>query len=248
MTTPDVRWPRASGPLELRPATAADLDAVLVWRNRPEVTRWFINTVVDPDAFRARWLTAVDDPKDHSAIAVAGGDVVGFGTLELDDGLGQTHGDPANTRLVEAQLGYMIDPAHAGRGYATALARGLLEVAFEEVGVRRVTAGCFAENTASWHVMERVGMRREQHGVRDSWHAELGWIDGYTYALLADEWMPGAAADRCSASAGDERIRDGTSPVRDDEEPDRGADPGDHDDPEGRDRKHRGGALFTSRT
>ena len=30
-------------------------------------------------------------------------------------------------------------------------------------------------------------MRREQHGVRDSWHAELGWIDGVTYALLSDE-------------------------------------------------------------
>jgi hypothetical protein len=31
-------------------------------------------------------------------------------------------------------------------------------------------------------------MRREQHGVRDSWHSELGWVDGYTYAVLADEW------------------------------------------------------------
>ena len=31
-------------------------------------------------------------------------------------------------------------------------------------------------------------MRREQHGVRDGWHADLGSIDGYTYAILADEW------------------------------------------------------------
>ena len=31
-------------------------------------------------------------------------------------------------------------------------------------------------------------MRREQHGVRDSFHAELGWLDGYTYAVLAEEW------------------------------------------------------------
>ena len=23
---------------------------------------------------------------------------------------------------------------------------------------------------------------------RDSWHAELGWVDGYQYALLAEEW------------------------------------------------------------
>jgi hypothetical protein len=24
--------------------------------------------------------------------------------------------------------------------------------------------------------------------VGDSWHAELGWLDGFTYAILADEW------------------------------------------------------------
>ncbi|WP_338539251.1 hypothetical protein N5P18_08225 [Janibacter terrae] len=32
-------------------------------------------------------------------------------------------------------------------------------------------------------------MRREQHGVKDSWHAELGWVDGYTYAILREEWV-----------------------------------------------------------
>ena len=52
----------------------------------------------------------------------------------------------------------------------------------------RVTAGCFADNTPSWRVMERIGMRREQHGVKDSWHAELGWVDGYTYGILREEW------------------------------------------------------------
>jgi RimJ/RimL family protein N-acetyltransferase len=37
-------------------------------------------------------------------------------------------------------------------------------------------------------VLEKAGMRREQHGVEDSWHAELGWVDGYQYAMLAREW------------------------------------------------------------
>ena len=67
------------------------------------------------------------------------------------------------------------------------MVRAALDLAFGDLGLRRVTAGCFADNVASWRVMEKVGMRREQHGVRDSWHAELGWVDGYTYAVLADE-------------------------------------------------------------
>jgi RimJ/RimL family protein N-acetyltransferase len=87
----------------------------------------------------------------------------------------------------EGRLGYLLDPAHHGRGYATEMVRAALDLAFGELGLRRVTAGCFAGNIASWRVMEKAGMRREQHGVRDSWHEELGWVDGYTYAALADE-------------------------------------------------------------
>jgi RimJ/RimL family protein N-acetyltransferase len=31
-------------------------------------------------------------------------------------------------------------------------------------------------------------MRREEHAVRDALHRNGEWMDGYTYALLADEW------------------------------------------------------------
>ena len=71
---------------------------------------------------------------------------------------------------------------------ASDLARGLLTAAFDHLGLRRVTAGCFADNRASSRILEKVGMRREQHGVEDSWHADLGWVDGYSYAILAREW------------------------------------------------------------
>ncbi len=57
-----------------------------------------------------------------------------------------------------------------------------------ELGLRRVTAGCFAANEASWRLMERVGMRREIHTVRESLHRSGEWLDGMGYALLADEW------------------------------------------------------------
>jgi len=37
-------------------------------------------------------------------------------------------------------------------------------------------------------IMEKLGMRCENRGVRDSLHRDLGWIDGVVYALLAEEW------------------------------------------------------------
>lgn len=188
MTSPGIVWPRPAGPLELRLPTPEALDRVLIWRNERAVTNWLLKTEVEPDAFRQTWLDGVEDPNDHSAIAFLGEDVVGTASLWRTDGMGQSHVPDGPWRGAEAGIGYLIDPARAGRGYATELGRALLALAFDELGVHRVTAGCYAENAASWRVMEKLGMRREQHGVRDSWHAERGWIDGYTYAMLAEEW------------------------------------------------------------
>ncbi len=88
----------------------------------------------------------------------------------------------------QAELGWVLDPAFTGHGYATEAARGLLRVCFEDLGVRRVVAGCFVDNDASWRLMERIGMRRESHTVRDGLHRSGQWLDGFTYALLAEEW------------------------------------------------------------
>ncbi len=48
------------------------------------------------------------------------------------------------------------------------MVRAMLEIAFDDVGLHRVTGSCVADNTGSWRVMEKAGMRREQHGVEDS--------------------------------------------------------------------------------
>lgn len=188
MTNADISWPRRTQRLTLRPVTNADIDVILTYRNDPDVQRWLLRTTVDPERFRSLWLASVDDPWDHSCVAVADdGRVVGTGLLQVGEVSGQD-GGPEDKR-VEAELGYILDPAHAGHGYATELAADLLSLAFDELGLRRVTARCYADNTASRRVLDKIGMRLEQYGVKDSWHAELGWIDRCTYALLREEWV-----------------------------------------------------------
>ena len=34
-------------------------------------------------------------------------------------------------------------------------------------------------------------MRRELHSVKESLHRTKGWLDGLSYALLAEEWIVG---------------------------------------------------------
>ncbi|GAB3652431.1 GNAT family protein [Nocardioides korecus] len=175
--------------LLLRPPEDADVERLLSFRTRPEVTHWLIRPRIDPTTYAAELLRATREGDDHDVVAVLGEEIVGTGWLGVRDGLVQDVGATDLPR--EGRLGYALDPAYVGRGLATEMARALLDVAFGQLGLRRVTAGCYADNLASWRVMEKLGMRREQHGVADSWHAELGWVDGFTYAVLREEWPTG---------------------------------------------------------
>ncbi|HET8982464.1 MAG TPA: GNAT family protein, partial [Pedococcus sp.] len=100
----------------------------------------------------------------------------------------------AQARGVQAELGWALDPERQGCGYATEAVEALIRLCFEDLGLRRVTANCFADNETSWRLMERLGMRRELHTRRESLHRSGQWLDGLGYALLADEWRAAASS------------------------------------------------------
>ncbi|UYM05422.1 GNAT family N-acetyltransferase [Solicola gregarius] len=173
--------------LDLRPVRDEDIDTMLAYHTDPRVYEWLLRTEIDPAAFRKARLGAVDDPRDYSVVAELDGRVIGDGMLEITDGMGQDHAP--ETQGCQALLGYILDPAYAGRGIATELATELLVMAFDDLGVRRVTAGCYVDNRASARILEKIGMRREEYAVKDSWHQTRGWIDGASYAILREEWQ-----------------------------------------------------------
>jgi RimJ/RimL family protein N-acetyltransferase len=77
-----------------------------------------------------------------------GGRIVG------DVGLSVADGEPGVIKV-----GYTIDPAFQGLGYATEAIRALVEYAFETLGAELVRAHASAENAPSIRVAEKVGMR-----------------------------------------------------------------------------------------
>ncbi len=180
-----VRWPVRTERLSLRPATVEDLDATWAFRQLPEVGEWITWASTDREAYAEQYR---DPARLASCLVVERDDVlVGDLMVRIEDAWSQ--GEVADRAAgVQAELGWTIDPAHAGHGYATEAVRELLRICFEDLGLRRVSALCFADNTASWRLMERVGMRREAHNVADSLHRSGEWLDGFAYALLAEEW------------------------------------------------------------
>ena len=58
-------------------------------------------------------------------------------------------------------LGYFTFPLFWGNGYTTEAAKRVLEYAFAEDGVYRVTTGCLKENAGSEAVMLKCGLKKE---------------------------------------------------------------------------------------
>ena len=67
-------------------------------------------------------------------------------------------GGPDQEGVVE--VGYSIIPEYRNQGYATEMARSLIAWAFQEKGIKLVTAECLDDNIGSIKVLEKVGMRR----------------------------------------------------------------------------------------
>jgi RimJ/RimL family protein N-acetyltransferase len=182
-----VSWPVHTDRLTIRPATRDDVEATWRFRQLDEVGRWITRAPADLDTYRTQFEDA--ERLATTLVVELDGTVIGDLMLRIEDAWAQAEvADRA--RGVQAELGWVLDPDHAGHGYATEAVSGLIRLCFEDLGLRRVTANCFADNDASWRLMERVGMRREVYNVRESLHRSGDWLDGVGYALLADEPTP----------------------------------------------------------
>jgi RimJ/RimL family protein N-acetyltransferase len=180
-----LAWPVHTDRLTLRPATIDDLDATWAIRRLEEVGRWLTRAPATIDEHRAHFTEPESLAK--TLVIELEGKVIGDLMVAIGDAWAQAEVS-SEARGVQADLGWTLHPEHTGRGFAAEAVREVLRICFEDLGLRRVTADCFAANEASWRLMERVGMRREAHTVRDSLHRSGEWLDGYTYALLADDW------------------------------------------------------------
>jgi RimJ/RimL family protein N-acetyltransferase len=181
----DVRWPIRTERLLLRPAEARDVEATWRMRRLEAVSRWLIRAPQSLEEHRSHFT----DPLSLAKCLVIERECEVIGDLMVAVGNAWAQAEVSDRAVdTQAELGWVLHPDAGGRGYATEAVREALRVCFEDLGVRRVTADCFATNEASWRLMERVGMRRESHTVRDALHRSGEWLDGLGYALLADEW------------------------------------------------------------
>lgn len=169
--------------LVLREFEEEDWSAVLAYQSDPLYLRyypWMHRTEPDVREFVQMFLAQrEEEPRTKFQLAV---------TLASD---GQLIGN-AGVRMKtldarEGDIGYELDPRYWGYGYATEAANAILAFGFRELKLHRVWAWCIAENTASAHVLEKIGMRQEGRLRENEWMKDHWW-DTLEYAILEHEW------------------------------------------------------------
>ena len=138
MKTFAPRWPIETERLLLRPFALDDLDPLYEMHSDEEVVRYLYNDARTLDEVRellgrkiaGKEVRAEGDWLSAAVVLPGTGEVVADVSLQWES---EAHR--------QGEIGYIVHPAHQGRGYATEAARPLLDFAFATLGLHRVFGG-----------------------------------------------------------------------------------------------------------
>ncbi|HET8836479.1 MAG TPA: GNAT family protein [Gemmatimonadales bacterium] len=167
----------------LRPLTQADAPAMhaLLLPSRAHLDRWL------------RWSSSLQTLDDVAAFIagfearLAAGDGFHCGVWVDQTLAGGVVCWYIHRQNRNAEVGYWLGEAFAGRGLATRAARWAVDRLFKVERLHRVEMLCGVENLASRAVAERLGfrpegIRRESHWITDR------FVDHVVYGMLDREW------------------------------------------------------------
>lgn len=177
---------RRTDRLLLREFVTSDWPAVLAYQSNPQYLRYYSWTERSPEDVQAFVRTFIGwqegEPRHKFQFAII---------LPAENRLIGNCGIRKKTPDAwEADIGFELDPAYWGHGYATEAARELLALGFDELKLHRIWASCLAENIASAHVLQKIGMRLEGRLRENEW-MKGRWWDTLLYGILEHEWREG---------------------------------------------------------
>ncbi len=168
--------------LTLRPMHQSDLPAVFEYRTLPEVSTYLLWRPVVLEDIQTRWA-ALDPDKFN----IPG---MWYNFLVYPTGSNVLLGDVGIHFIDEHQveIGYVFNPVHQGKGYATEAMRTVVNYLFTVMGKHRITASVDPDNVQSIKLLEKLKMRKEAH-FKKSLLMRGQWVDDCIYAVLKEEWL-----------------------------------------------------------
>jgi RimJ/RimL family protein N-acetyltransferase len=178
-------YPIRTERLLLRPLAAGDADAMLAYRGRLDVSQYVPFEPMSRDDILERiagqWSRT--ELTDEGQRLTLGAEVAETGELAGDVILMWHSREHAG-----GEVGYVLNPALGGHGYATEAAQAMLRLGFEELGLHRIVARIDEDNEPSAKLARRLGMRQEARLVHNEFFKGR-WSNELDFAMLAKEWF-----------------------------------------------------------
>ena len=189
----EINWIESTR-LILRPFTLQDVGAALEYQSNPDVVKylpWSVRDAAEVEVAVARAMgqTTFDSENDYLSLALE----------RRVDGrmIGQLNAMYISEANQCAEIGYVLNPAFGGNGYATESSDALVGALFDTQMFRRVVARMDVRNVASQAVARRLGFRREAYFVEDKF-LKGEWISSLVFATLHGQWTARPRLSICS--------------------------------------------------
>lgn len=163
-----------------------DADAEPLWRRRndprvAELQAWPLPYTLEQAQALTRSAMADEDPVPDEWFMITIADLAD--TMVIGDLVLQLKWDGR-----AAEIGYTLDPAHWGQGYATEASEALVEWLFSDERLTRVEGMLHPEDLASARILEKLGMKLEAHTRLSFWVGEEN-SDDFIYGMTKDDWV-----------------------------------------------------------
>ncbi|MGC2942050.1 MULTISPECIES: GNAT family N-acetyltransferase [unclassified Brevibacterium] len=184
-----LKLPLTTDRLRLRTYRESDAEAHLHIYSREDVSQFLLEdpwTAEVAETEIAKRLPRTGLETESRALALVIETADGLDSLEGSRVIGDIAIWLADGSDEKAEIGWILDPAAGGHGFATEAAIAVLNVAFDHYGLHRVAAQMDARNAASAKLARRIGMREEAH-LRKDWWSKGEWTDTLIFGMLASD-------------------------------------------------------------
>jgi RimJ/RimL family protein N-acetyltransferase len=170
--------------LILRGFRPEDFEAYSAYRFLPVIYRYLYSDPPSAQVMRERFDASLNTRLSED------GDILRCAVVRREDDvlLGQISLKLTSKTALQAEVGYIFNPAYAGKGYATEAVRAIIDLGFCTFDLHRIFARLDSRNAGSIGVVERLGLRREAHLIENDRFNGV-WGDEYIYAVLSREWV-----------------------------------------------------------
>lgn len=170
--------------ITLRPAEEADIEFIQRCMNDPRVWRAALDINPMNRKQGSEFFERVISDADGVQCLVCDG-AEPLGVISLT---GSQYGPDETVRSRAAELAYWLAPEHHGQGYGSDAAARMIQYAFEDRNLRRVSARSGSFNDASINLLESLGFEHEGTLRQAAWFRGE-YHDIYWYGLLREEWQ-----------------------------------------------------------